>query len=292
MAGIWMSFSSFKKFRDCPKHYEYYKIKKVDPPVEDSKHNAIVGSVVQRVFEAFYNEEIWRKGRKTSEELYKRSELYYKEYLSQNYVNFNDPRCRFANSSEPLVEIQEILPKVLQGIKREKLYGEYAKSEIKLQVRFGLEDFLFGYVDFIIKKDEDDIWILDGKASKYREKNVHVEQLYFYALMFYLQYRKMPSRLGFYYYRFADDPEQAFDWIDVDVAKIKALKTELEDVIYAIKKRQFQANPQPSHCRWCPWESVCSERLSQKAQRKRVRAAKKGEKSLIPSGDKPQKIGF
>jgi len=272
-------------------------VKKETPPEKDSRHNAIIGSVVQHVFEDFYNKELWRKGAQTSEMLLQLAENYLWEYVETEYVDFDDPRCRFSGPSEVLDEIIDMVPKVLQGIKREKFLGPYSKSEIDIKVRFGQEDFLCGYIDFVIRKADDSILLLDGKASKHRDKYVDETQLYFYALMFYLRYKKLPDKMGFFYYSFADDPELAMDWLEVDPAKIRDLRKDIEDVMWEIKQNKkkrldFPANPVAKNCQWCQWEAQCGERQAQKAVNRAKRVSKKP-KIDMDFGDKATTvIGF
>jgi CRISPR/Cas system-associated exonuclease Cas4 (RecB family) len=281
--GIWLSYSAYKQYKTCPKQYYLKRVKKDTPPEEDSRHNAAIGTVVMKVFEDFYNEEIWRKGAKTSDELLARAELYFWEFVENEYIDWDDFSCRFSGPTEVLDEILVMVPKVLAGIKREKFLGPYAKSEIDIKVRFGMEDYLLGYLDFVIRTPEDELLLLDGKASRHREKNVDETQLYYYALMFYLRYKKLPDRMGFFYFNFADDPELAMDWIDVDRAKIRDLRRDIEQVIYEIKQGKkgrnkagnFPAKPQAKNCRYCLWESVCGERLQQKAANSKKRSKNK-----------------
>lgn len=275
MAGIWLSYSGYKQYKTCPKQYKLRRVDKATPPEEDSRHNAIIGTVVQMVFEDFYNKEIWRRGKDTSPTLLALAEEYFWEFIENEYVDFDHMTCRFANAQEVLDELLDIIPQVLEGIKREKFLGPYAKSEIKMDVRFGQEDFLIGYIDFIIKKQDDQILLLDGKASRHRDKNVDETQLHFYALLFYLRYRRLPDKLGFFFYRFADDPELAMDWIEVDKAKIRDLKRDIEDVLYDIKRRRFEAKPGYKHCQWCLWQSVCGERQAQKQANREKRNSNK-----------------
>lgn len=292
--GIWMSWSAFKQYkRTCGKQYKYQRIDKKDPPKKDSRHNAIVGTVVQDVFEDFYNDELWRRKDNTSQILLERTDKYFWEYLDNNYINFDDVTCRYDSKTEPLKECLEIIPKTLEGIKREKFLGPYAKSEVNLKVRFGPKDFLVGYLDFVIRRANDEVLIIDGKSSRHREKYVDEDQLYFYALMFYLRYKTLPDKLGFLYYRFADDPEEAVDWLPVKKSKIKELKLEIEDAIYDIKQRKFPANPHYSHCQWCQYEQICDERMAQKRDN-RIKRQKNSKKKKIDTDftDGKANIGF
>lgn len=272
--GIWLSYSAYSQYKKCPKQYYLKRVKKQEPPVKDSKHNAIIGSVVQRVYEDFYNDELWRRGKDTSAELMERAEKYYYEFIDTEYVDFDDVKCRFDSIHEPLKELLEIIPKVLKGIKREKFLGPYAKSEVDIKVRFGTSDFLLGYLDFVIRTQDDELLLIDGKCSKHRDKYVDETQLYYYALMFYMRYKTLPDKMGFFYFRFADDEEKAVDWLPVDKTKIKELREDIEDTIDNIQKRVFPAQPKYSHCQWCPYEQICSERQEQKKKNRAKRQLK------------------
>ena len=296
MGALWMSWSSYKQYKiNCPKQYFLQRVKKQDPPKKMSSHNTIVGSVVQKVFEDFYNDELWRRGPETTKLLMERTDLYYWNYLKNNHIDWDDFTCRFKSKTEPLKECLEIIPKVLEGIKREKLLGPYAKSrsEDKIKVRFNKNDFLFGYLDFIIKNPDGEVLLLDGKASRHREKYVKEDQIYFYALIFLLRYKVLPDKIGYFYYRFADDPEKAIDWLPVDKKRIRDLKLDIEDTIYNIKNRRFNANPHYSYCQYCVYEQICSERQAQKKQN-RVKRNKNSKKKSVDADFKggKAKIGF
>jgi len=253
--------------------------------------------VVQRVYEDFYNDELWRSGKGTSQKLLDLVPKYFYEFLDEEHVDFNDIKCRY----EPLELLEtclEIVPKVLEGIKREKLLGPYARSEVVLRTQLQSSYFLYGIADFLIRKKNDEVLLIDGKSSKHREKYVDEEQLLFYALAFKLLHNRLPDRLGFYYYRFADDPEKAFDWIKPDPESIAKLRNDLVAAFTNIQKKRFKANPEPSHCKWCPWEAVCVERQQQKATRREKRRwnrAERGEEtlpSLSQSNEGSVMIGF
>lgn len=290
--AIWLSYSAFHQYQNCPKQYYLQRVKKEAPPEPDSKHNAVVGTIVQRVFEDFYNKELWRKGKETSAELLKRAEVYFDEFMDTEYVNFDDVTCRYKHRQEPLEEILEIIPKTLTGIKRERFLGPYAKSEVDMKVRFNQGDFLVGYLDFVIRRQNDEVLIIDGKSSKHREKNVDVKQLYFYALMFYLRYRQLPDKIGFFYYRFADDPELAMDWVPVERSHIKDISEEIREVMDGIRARKFEAKPKASFCQWCPWERVCAERQAQLREGREKRAAKDTHEIQADFTKGPVTIGF
>jgi CRISPR/Cas system-associated exonuclease Cas4 (RecB family) len=288
--SIWLSYSAYSQYNKCGKQYDYDRVSEVEPPTRDSRHNAIVGSVVQSTFEDFYNEKLWEKSSDVADILTDRAERHFQDFMDNNYINFNDFTSRYESKADPLQEIYDIIPKTIEGIKREKLLGPYARSEKEMKVPFD-DDFLYGYVDFIIRKPNDEILLLDGKSSRHREKNVSVEQLYFYTLMFYKEYRTLPDKLGFFYYRFADDPDQTFDWIEVDKYKLMELKNDIKNVLDGIHSKEFEANPDPSHCKWCQWSSICDERQQQKKKNRMKRKMRSSKKEIEVDGNEDE-IGF
>lgn len=291
---IWLSYSAYSQYNQCPKQYDYQRVSKTEPPTPESHHNMIVGSVTQSVFEDFYNDELWDRDENIIDLLYGRAEHHFEEFMDEEYVDFNDITCRFESRSEPLKEVYDIILKTVQGIKREKLIGPRAVSEKEMKVQFG-DDFLYGYIDFIIRNTEGEVLLLDGKSSRHREEYVDKDQLYFYTLMYYNKYQELPDRLGFFYFRYADDDEEAFDWIDIDKYELMRLKQNIQDVLEGIKSKDFPANPEPSYCQWCQWEEMCDERQEQKKQnraKRQLRRSDDKDEIDVDASDEDGMIGF
>lgn len=287
---MWLSYSAYSQWNKCGKQYRLDRISDKEPPVRDSKHNAIVGSVTQRIFEDFYNEKMWKINNGLVDELHKRAEVYLDEFVADNYINWSDFTCRFKSKYEPLKEIQDIIPKTIKGISREKLVGPYAVSELELKVPFG-EDYLYGFIDFIIRQEDGTLLLLDGKSSRHYDKYVNPEQLYYYSLMFFLRYHKIPDKLGFFFYRYADDPDKAIQWHPIDKARVRDIKEDIQRTMTAIHNRKFEANPEPSHCNWCVWSQICDERQEQKRQNKAKRRMNSKKKEIKVDEDEDF-IGF
>lgn len=269
-----MSWSGLKKWRQCPKLYWHVYESEDGPPEKESAHFTIMGSVVQATFEDFYEEKIWRVDNVVTE-LMKRAENHHAEYLKNNYVNFDDVTCQF-DEKESLEDCLELIPKTLDAIKREKLWGSSARSEVPIEVGIsGGSDSLRGKLDFVVSRSEKDegkeTVVVDGKSTKDRDRP-DPDQLYFYALLYLLSEGELPDRLGFLFYRYADDPDKAFRWIDVDKYRIRSIRDEAFEAIEAIKASEERpATPEPKHCRWCPWEALCEPRQKQKEENKRRR---------------------
>ena len=284
---IRLSYSSLKQYESCPRQYNWQRIERRPRPQEESRHNAMTGTVIQATFEHFYKNEIWRMGPDASKYLQEVSLGYLDKFLAENLVNWDDPSCRFT-LIDVRSELFRMIPATVQTIKRERLLGPYAQSEIPIELYMG-KDILLGNLDFVIRTTDDKVWIFDGKATKHREERVDPDQLYFYALLFYLRWQYMPDRLGFLYYWYTDQPEKAMDWIPVDVERVHAIKDRAEKAIAAMRRNEWQPNPTPSNCKYCAWELSCKERQEQKA----INSAKRKKNTPeLPTPDDNGLIGF
>jgi RecB family exonuclease len=287
---LWLSYSGYQTYKTCPKRYQYSRVLKVDPKIPESKHNAVVGSVVQKVFEDFYNEDFWRLGSECSAALLKRTEYHCYNFLDTNFIDYNAPHCK--TPLEFLELSKEYVLKTLSAIKRETLLGPYSRSEVALQAHLQGSYYTYGIVDFLIRKQDGTILLIDGKSSAKREKHVDMNQLVFYALSFYLLHQRLPTKTGVLYYAFADDAEEAFDWVSVERKDLKALKVDLIDTFTQIQKTAFRATPSNKACRYCPWKEECKEyrkfQIAEYEKKKWRDAEKDGSLDLYAEGN----IGF
>jgi len=274
MGGIQLSWSGYDTYRKCPSQYYRDRVSDETPPERDSRHFAIVGSVVQKTFEDFYEQRIWRSGKEAPRVLMGLAEKHHRDFLQENYVNFDHVTCNLT-AKESLRECLEIVPKTLKAVVRERLWGRATRSEYPISVPLSNgRDGLRGKLDFVIQKDTEDgdeLTILDGKSTKNVDRPDE-DQLYFYALMYFMRFRRMPDRLGFLFYRYGDDPEKAIRWIPVDKHRLKWLR---DDVLATIEKIRgestWRPTPEPKNCRWCLWERVCAPRQAQKQKNREKR---------------------
>ncbi len=229
----------------------------------DSKHHAVMGIVLARALEHLYNDEMWRDPENLTNRL---TDLVRREFaftLNENYVDWSQ--------SPPK---QDLLRVCMDGIfgflrtmKANKLLGPYAKSEVDLTGWVDQYTPVGGRPDIIIRRDDTGVMILDGKNSMTPGKHTNPDQLRWYALVFYLAYNVMPSRLAFVYFRYPEgtppkDHPEGTPWtglVEVPVTRddLKALGIRAKETFRAISKELFDPSPSPKACRYCDFRTVC-----------------------------------
>jgi len=274
-------------------------------PVERSEHHAIMGIVLANFWEWLYNDEEWKHPHGLVDRLLEKAR---KDFSLQVINKFIDWRL-----SPPRDELWEAVENGIRGyigtMKHHKLLGPYARSEVDLTCYVNKWTPIGGRADLIFRRKVDgvdQITILDGKNSRRykapKRKGVKPgfitytdpDQLRWYALCFYLAYKRMPDRLGFVYFRYpygqpkldtdgdeipeVDDNgmptgkmevESGVDWVEFDRDDLKGIATRARDALRAMNREKFEAAPSPTTCRFCDYETVCSERQAQKAANRR-----------------------
>lgn len=249
--------------------------RKKPKPLDKSMHHAIMGIVIQGVLEKFYNNELWKEQGGLLDRLTRMT----KEDLSTLLA---DPKFRVDwGVSDSFEEMEQICVSGVLGylktMKHHKFLGPYARSEVEL---FGYVDKYLpigGRADFIIRREDTGVTILDGKNSKTKMKYVDPDQLRWYALVFALAYNKIPDRLGFVWFRYPYEEgteETGVDWVPVTRRDLKDLAERAHEVRKAQNKELFEARPKAKHCNFCDYESVCEARTQQRQANSKKR--KKG----------------
>lgn len=249
--------------------------KRKTKPKDKSMHHAVMGIVIQGVLEDFYNQYLWKHQDGLKRRLIDMTRDRLQSTLSNFYIDWN--------RSPGFHELEDTCVSGVLGylktMKQHRFLGQYAKSEVDLYGHSESWLPLGGRADFVIRRQDTGITLLDGKNSKAKMRYVDTDQLRWYALCFYLSYHSFPDRLGFVWFRYPHDPETGetgVDWIDFSKRDTQGLKDRAIQVRRGQEKEKFAANPSPSVCRFCDFESVCPERVAQKS----ANAAKRKPSSL------------
>lgn len=261
-----ISYSSFRRYIDCPRKYKWMQ-DRVDPPEEQSKYFALYGLLIEKFFEHLSNQHYKNNPNLTPKQVRTLMKQQWHFILDDNYVDWDEPWCK--ESSEDIFDSA-----VEDAIKcmAEMDFFKNTKSEVVFEtVLKKSKDILTGRLDFVFITEDNKVEILDGKGTKKVETNVDIDQLYFYALLYLVRYKRLPDKLGFVYYRY-----QMTQYVDFDMDTIMAFKNKLAVVKRAIKNdTTWEPKVKISkQCKWCPYQLICDAFKAQKEENAAKRQAK------------------
>lgn len=274
-------------------------------PVEKSRHHAVMGIVIQSAIERMYNDELWRNPG-IKDRLLEIAQSEFGREMARGGIDW-----RLSPSREELWEVVEKgIIGYLRTMKQHKLLGVYNKAELDMVAYVDKFTPIGGRADLIVRREDTGISILDGKnGRRYKDPRTKQlitytdpDQLRWYALCFYLAYRRMPDRLGFVFYRYPyGDPkldvdgndtgeiEEGVDWVPFTKDDLKGLARRAKDALRNMHKEKFDANPEPPKCKFCDYETVCPQRQAQKQANSRNR---KSSEAFFDGMDGIKTFGF
>jgi hypothetical protein len=315
---IW--WTSLENYEDCPQKFlwksGYGTIDlgrgpgrgKLIPEPRKSAHHAVMGNVLSTAMEALYNQELWRDpaNLKSKLEDLVRKEFNFQLTKPKNHIIWSESKNPKWFEAEPReVLLQTCLDGILNYLhtmKRNKLLGPYARSEVDLVATVDQTP-IAGRADVVIRRADTGITILDGKNSSTPGRHTNEDQLRWYALCFFLMYHEMPNRLAFVYFRYPEgkphkdyeeDPETWTGLKDVSCTKddLKALSHRAVQTHLAMVREDFPATPSSKACMFCDFQEVCPARIEQKAANVRKKKPKTEAEKALNSSTGIMDIGF
>jgi hypothetical protein len=290
MSTNYISYSGFSTERKCPYSYWNKYVVKTTQVEPENGINALYGSSIGTLFEAFYRDRLWRDP-KCAARLQDLAESHLDAAIDDTtkkgrVIDWLDEKANYHSKSEILKDLYETIPTGLQTIRQNRLVGPRMEPELKLDHKFG-SYIMGGRSDFVIQRvpPYNDLVILDGKGSKHRDKYVDGQplkkgekaegvQLKWYAVLYRARRRVIPDKLGYIFWRFSG--ELALEWIPFSEKDLDNLQAEVLSVIARIDKsvrkleaiadtpqshdelRQELFPAQPSHnCTLCSFVSIC-----------------------------------
>lgn len=252
--SLYLSYSGRKAYLDCPRLYQHRYVLKTKV-VRDPK-TSFFGSMIGKVFEWFYEEAVWAKPDPiaAASSMIPRAVKFVLE--DEGFARTQDPG--YVSNVES--DLEELVPKAVEAIRVHKLLSPNSRAELNLTVNYaspkhGFEIRMGGRTDFVHYLTPENVWILDGKGSRHREKYVDTEQVVWYAVQHYIKYGVAPSRIGFIYWRFPDDPVQ---WVDYGEQSMRDCIDKTFDVVKRIRLKMFDPKPS-SECHKCDYRSFCPD---------------------------------
>lgn len=243
-------------------------------PPQGSAHHALMGIVIQAVVEKMYNEELYKDPANLTRNLLAAVEREWSrmEAKPRNMIDYGEARM----SREEMLQVcRDGVSGYIQTMKAHKFLGPYARAEFDLVGWIDKWNPVGGRPDVIVRRDDTGVTILDGKNSKQKSKYLDPDQLRWYALLFKLFYKELPSRLAFVMYRFpygapgVDDKgepitETGVEWIPFTEEDLRGLAQRALDAKKAMWKEKFDPTPTPNGCKFCDFEKICPARKDQR----------------------------
>lgn len=251
---LYLSYSGWKTYQVCPARYQHNYILKT--PVVKDPRSTFAGSAIGKIFEWFYSDLLWEKPDPIKACMDRVDAAIDDTFTKNKWNPLTDPSQRQILREE----LRKMIPDGIEIIRSNGFLTPYSRAEVDLTITYehathGLILRMGGRCDFIHSKDRQNVQILDGKASKHREKYVDKDQLIWYAIQHYIKYHVMPQSLGFIFWAFPQDP---VSWIEFDNASIHRVIDSSFDVCKKIQLKVFPEKPSKD-CYRCDYLSKCEE---------------------------------
>ncbi len=186
----------------------------------------------------------------------------------------------YANKVELIADVRDHVGRIFKIIRHDRLLGPQADVEFKLDSDIEGHR-IAGRSDLILRrtKPNNDLVLLDGKGSAWREQYSDTRQLLWYAYLYHEKFGAYPDKLGFIYWRF--DPPDSIDWIESDPDEIVKLKESIFLAIRSIEageklvaefpdqvEKAFPPKPSKNACQYCPFRTEAQCPMGTEAYKK------------------------
>jgi len=251
---FYISYSARKLYLTCPKAYHFRYI--LREKARSDPKTTMFGTIIGRVFEEFYTKRYWAEKDPLKCITSTIPGLIDETFDKEGYIRGTDASYE-ANLRDLL---SKYVPTGLETIKKHRFLTPHSQAELDLTVRYQSDDMdyvikLGGRADFIHGDDLTNVYILDGKASAYRDKYVDSEQLIWYATQYYLRNSVAPRRLGFVFWSFPEDP---VTWVAYGSDDMRSCVSKTVTVVEKIKRGEFESKPS-GECNRCSYKHLCSD---------------------------------
>lgn len=295
--------STLDKYEKCPQNLLWSKGwdgidlgygdgQRKPPPKKSSMHHAVMGIVIAKAMEDFYNLQLWNDPANLRENLENIVKKEFKFLTHTKYIDWE----KAPPEDEMLSVCLEGIRGFLHTMKHHKLIGQYSRSEVDMKAELEGGVRVGGRADLIIIRNEE-VGIYDGKNSKSKGKYTDPDQLRWYGMLYRATTGKMPHKLGFIYYRYPYGMEvdgvieEGIDYVDYTVHHLDSLEHRAKEAMRKMYALEFDPTPKAKHCQFCDYESVCDARKEQKAQNSEKRK-KNFDKKLGIEGKTDSFISF
>jgi len=244
----YFSWNRYLTYRNCPLRYKNIYILRKERTVSQDDYHFLYGSVMHSLVESFYKNSLWEMRKECVNTLRSQAKSFYKNLLRESKVLWHKPHRK--SQEELLEEILNDVPKITAAIKKYRLLSKLVFPEQNL--RADLSGYKIGGRTDLILHRQEGLTLIDGKGSKNKSDD-HREQVLFYALSYYLAYKKIPKFSGVWYFR-----ETQIDWHAFKIEDLKRLSNLIITALKAIEQEKFEVTSKRDNCFWCEYKNTCS----------------------------------
>lgn len=282
---MYLSYSGYQCAKGCRYKYWNSYINRTPPEKPEDRLGSVYGTVVGRLFEAFYRDRLWRHPG-ASAIMTAMVETMVDTVLDEEQ---KPGRLRaagtivwrenlYASRDELVSDVHAAVPRGLATIKTHRLIGRNVQAELKLDSDISGHR-VGGRADFVMLRipPDRDLVIIDGKGSRKRDRYTDELQLQWYSMLYREKQGRLPDRTAFVYWHF--DPPSNIDWCTCNQTDIDELKTNVVQFMHELEadskrvgeqkhlpliKSVFEPSARIANCRFCPYatQEACPEGLA------------------------------
>lgn len=258
-----ISYSTWKDYDNCPKRHHLKHRERAASTVPQNDYPKLYGKLVQRFFEMFCNNWRFNTPYMPADFIRKKLVVLWEDLLRLSVVDWNAPIAAMTSVQIFEKAFDDIFA-IMESPNQNYFLNTTSEVEIRVTTKFNVD--LTCRLDFLHTDPLDNsIMIFDGKGTKTVGKNVDKDQLYFYALLYYLHYKTMPMSLGFFYYQ-----HNKFVAVPVTMDLLNAFRERLSEGVKKVNAGiEIEATPSWKACTYCDYRIGCTEYTKFQADHRR-----------------------
>jgi CRISPR/Cas system-associated exonuclease Cas4 (RecB family) len=275
-----ISYHAWVDFRECPKKFYFKNVLKRTPEIPRNDYFTLYGKLTEKFFQYYCN--VWRFSMSymPPDEIRFKLKRLYQDLLLGSVVDWHAPFVT-ATQEEIFEQSCSDICAIMDSQNQNYFLNTKAEISIEVATKTGIE--ITGRIDFLhtepLSKNE---IIFDGKGTDKIGKNINVDQVLFYALLYHFHFKKIPSSLGFFYYRY-----NSFSPVVVNLEILNEFRARLSlDIKKIAQAGEYKATPCPRSCKYCGYRVTCQEHFADSLTRKR------GSKLELPDLGGVQEMGM
>lgn len=258
-----MTYEDWKTYKECPKKYFLFIRKGMAPTAPQNDYFRLYGLLIQSFFQHYSN--IWRYKTPYMPPDFIQAKLktLYEQLLETTQVDWNG---RFVKGSKEDIynEVYRDVCIIMDSPNQNYFLNTRANLEIAVDTQTGIR--ITHPISFLHKNLDESVLIFEGRGSSKVKKKEKGHRLLFYALLYYMHFKKIPEQLAYFYYRYNTLAPFPYDLTILNEFRAMVSK-DMKDMMAL---SHFPANPCTNSCKYCPYNNSCEDRSKWQANRRKA----------------------